>query len=197
MVSNLDDLTVIELNNPVETSANVNVKIYDLSGSLRHEQNVTLTTYQTYHLILNGVLNSGEVGYAVVDSGNSYLSSITSHYKKSSPEAINYGYATPFTKTAPEVVQMSEFNSFLQQANDLELANVSGNSTSVSIVILDYLGNVVQTLEYNNLLPNTSIRVPLTLPTDSYGTIIVDGEGIVVRNYVTKPLEYVLPYIGK
>ena len=66
----------------------------------------------------------------------------------------------------------------------------------MKVDVIDYNGVLVAETEFL-LSARKHIRVAMPLPTDTYGVAIVHGSDILVRNFVTKGTEYVLPFIGR
>jgi len=188
--------SVVEVINPIGVPVAGVLRVYDSSGSLKLVKFVNLRAFGTHHELLNLTL-SNESGYVEYDSGDAYTSAVVVSYNFDSNFVLKYGYSTPLTQSPDRDVQISEFNTFLGQSNTIEIANPSGADINVSVNVIDYLGAVLLTKNYN-LSPNTVVREELFgLPTDTYGTINVHGKGVVFRNYVNKSDEYLLPFIGK
>lgn len=194
-VSHVEDMTVIELNNPLEKPASASVRIFDATGNVVFAQTVSIPSTGNFHLIVNEILN-GQAGYAEVDAGDDFIIAITSQYDFLDTFTVGYGYATPFSRLVPKTSQMTEYNSFIGHVNVLEISNTLNQTSTATIKVVDATGAVVY--EGTELLSaNQTVRRELDLPKDSYGVITVDGAGLIARSYVTNPSSYTLPFVGK
>jgi hypothetical protein len=111
-----------------------------------------------------------------------------------SPKLL-YGYAAP---TVQPIIgmQVSEFNSFIGHQNESELYNTTNQNVTATIDIINFDGQAISSSQYN-LPPNGSKRITLDVPIDTYGTLIINGDGVVFRNYVKSNGEYVMTFMGK
>lgn len=106
-----------------------------------------------------------------------------------------YGYAAP-TIATPGSNQISEYNSFIGHRNNAEIYNTTNEVVDAQLDILKYDGTFLTDIKVT-LPPRGSRRVAIDVEPDQYGTIKINGEGIVFRNYLTSTNEYVLPFVGK
>lgn len=188
-------MTVIELNNTSEVGAVVKVSLYDSLGNNRKEDLVKVPKTGTTHYIVNNYLND-EVGYAKVNTNEFSVAVSTYVYNLDSSFNLNYGFSTPFT-SSPGSSQVFEFNSFLGQTNTIELHNTTDYHKDVVISVIDYSGSLIDIITVS-LDSKESFRKDLDIELNTYGTLVVlSGDGVILRNFVKKSNEYVLPFIGK
>lgn len=186
--------TVIELNNPVGNWSSVDIKIFDQKGKVVSDEKIVIAPFATSHFTVNTVLPN-QVGFARVSSA-SFVSASAVSYLFNADGGLSYGFATPFNKVVTTGTQLLEFNSFLTQDNFVEVYNTSTQARNVKMDITDYKGDNLGELNFT-LDAEKAARVKLPVDADTYGIVAVHGDDIVVRNYVTKAGEYVVPFIGK
>lgn len=199
--TNDGEIAVIELNNLTDTKSLTKVSVFAETGASAGEQTLSVDPKGTTHLIVNtagsqGFLAANEVGAAKVATQSGSLSALSIFYKLKDG-ILQYAYAAPFVES-PGAAQLSEFNTFIGHTNRTELYNSSSSSIAVTLDFFDFLGQRIYS-ETLTLKPSESRRLAsLPLPVDSYGTFTVqaDVSGIAVRNYVSRPGEYTLPYLG-
>jgi len=191
-VSSVGELTYLELHNPVEKTTSIRLSVFSEDGIKVHNETIQLTPYQVRHLAIYNVLDG--VGHAKLNSENYYIAGRSSYKLESS--IVEFGYSTAFTRLTPNSKQMTEYNSFLNQSNTVEVTNTLERTSNGTIKVIDYLGNVVFDA-FISAAPNTTTRYKLNIPVDSYGVIIVDAPGVFIRNYVVNDNQYTLPFIGK
>lgn len=182
------DLGILELVNPVGVPATVQVTVTGLNGAASSPRTITLAPYQVSHLDVTLVPDFyNTFGSSVtVDAGTSFVTAVTSKYDFTSSGVVNYGVSSPLTKAKNSPVTMSEFNSFLKQANTLKLVNSTDAPINATVDYTDHTGALV--FQATPIVPaNGQATVSTSLPEDSYGTITVHGQGLVVRNITTKP----------
>jgi hypothetical protein len=195
-VSTVDNrFSVVEINNPVEKETTVLLSLFDEFGTVLESQPKTINAYGSYHYVVNGVLGNNKLGFVRIDNSNQFTTSNAVSYLFS-PTAVEYGTSNRFSRVIKEGVQISEFNSFLDQTNHLELINTSSEDRVVKVDLVDYTATLLGEVEFT-LEANKHIRVKLELPGDTYGTITVHGDDVLVRNNVQKESEYLLIFSGK
>ena len=187
-------MSVVELNNTSAEDAYVTLDVYDAGGALKGSNGVYVPSLGTTHYIVNGLLDE-EVGHAELRTNGAYVSASTYTYVLDGSWTLLRGFATPFTDT-PGVAQLSEFNSFLNQRNVYELHNVTSETVEATVEVYDYLGVLLNSFS-GNIAPRSSLSSTLAVPSDTYGTLVIQGDGVIFRNFVTKGSEYVLPFHGK
>ncbi len=129
------------------------------------------------------------VGYPTVKNLNTKTTG-----QAATPKMV-YGYAAP-TVAAPGSVQISEHNSFIGHGNTVELYNSTDEVVDAELNVLNFDGSLLFDMKVT-LPPHGSRRIPLQVDPDKYGTIIINGNGVVFRNYVGSKNEYVLPFPGQ
>ncbi|HMP49641.1 MAG TPA: hypothetical protein PKA63_13320 [Oligoflexia bacterium] len=204
-VSTLDGfLTVVELNNIGQSTGNAELDVFNGSGMPTGTIYQPLAEKMTRHIVVNknfalGLLSSESVGSAMMKPSNAEakISAISFFYKLDNFGRLVNAFAAPFSGPGGNS-QISEFNSFIGQSNIAEVFNPSLSNLDFTLTYLDYLGVPVFKTSAS-LLPFGSIRIPAqTLPHNTLGTILLesDSSSLVFRNYVEKPNEYTLPFIG-
>ncbi len=108
---------------------------------------------------------------------------------------LRYGYVAP-TVESPGAVQLSEYNTFVNNKNVVELYNTKNTKVVATLDILSHDGRHLFDVKAT-LPPKGSTRVPLKVAPNTYGLIIINGDGVVFRNYVSREGEYVLPFLGQ
>ncbi len=197
------EISIVELNNVGDDTADASVSVFGSSGSFLGREQVVVPALGTRHTIINRAGNSGflasdEVAIAQTEVASEAVSALSIFYKLDPNGGLVYAYAAPFVDT-PGIGQLSQFNSFIRHANELELYNVGNDRLEVNVGAIDYLGNTVFTNE-NIVLPvNGSTRILLNVPENLYGTVVfsTNGNGLVTRNYVVQQDEYVLTFPGE
>lgn len=193
-------MTVIELSNPSAHTVGYDVTIYNEHGTPVGGETRSITPNSTVHLLLHDLgLSNGSgyavVGYAVVTTSD-LVKSTTFKYKFDEwGQPVKYGFGYPFTRV-DGTERMVEFNSFIGHTNVLELVNLASVAQIITAVARDASNNVVATFTYD-LKPGQMIREELAVPADTYGTIVVSGEDVLVRSFVRRAGEYQIPYVGK
>lgn len=186
-------ISVVEVTNVTNVKdALALVTYYAEGGSELSSFTIKVPAFGSRHLIVNEVADN-QVTQVEVNSGGVYMSSLSLFYKLEN-NVLQYGFSTPFTE-APGNKQMSEFNSFISQENTVEVTNVTLENKTAIIEVLDYLGNLLTVVEYS-LTPKTTRRFTLPVVENIYGTMVISGEGILVRNFVKKGNQYVIPFFG-
>ena len=185
--------SVIELINPMSVDSEASVVTYNSTGQQTGNITVPVPKLGSRHIIVNEWVGNGS-GFSVVKPVTTPLSVSSFTYKlNDSVYRLEYGYSSPFTKVSDNAVQISQFNTFLGQENTMELHNTTNIEQSVSIDVLDYAGTLLKTVEVLVGAKSTS-RVKLDAPVDTYGTLLVNGSGIVFHNFVRNDNSYVIPY---
>ena len=195
------ELSVIELNNIAEETAVVDIDAFSADGANAGSQTTEVPSLGTRHSIVNqvgetGFLAQNSVGSANVHSQVGSISAVSIFYKLDDKGSLEYAYAAPFA-ASPGLVQVSEYNSFLDNENNAEFFNTSEQQARIQLVANDSNNVPVLAIEFV-LEPGSSQRIPLGLPKDTYGTLTMqsDIEGVVFRNYVSRD-DYVLAFGGQ
>lgn len=197
-----DEIAVLELTNTAATASRAQVEVFDSSGSQSGTQTVGVPALGTVHLVMNESGNAGfvapnEAAVSIVDASRGAVSALSIFYKLDPAGRLEYAYAAPFVGS-PGVAQLSQFNSFIQHSNELELYNLSGTSRRVTVDYVDYQGQPVFDTIVD--LPSRSVRrLSAPVPENSYGTVLVQssGSGIAARSYVSRNSRYTLSFPGQ
>ncbi len=195
-----DELSIVELNNVAESAVSVNLNIYDPAGKKIGKQTVNVSPRATRHVIMNKVGNSGflassKVGSVEVSTPQGVISATTLFYKLNGTNVLQYGYAAPAVGS-PGQAQVSEFNSFIGHVNRVEVYNSTNSQVTAELDLLNYTGAHISGQTFT-LPPHGTKEFALNVGKDTYGTLIIQGEGVVFRNYVTSPGTYILPFLGR
>ncbi len=197
------ELSVVELLNPQSTPSSARVEIYNESGTRKGNQRVQVSAMGTRHLIVNrvgetGFLSPESVGVSTVKVESGFMSALSLFYKLDSTGKLLYAYAAPFMG-APDVVQISQFNSFIKHRNVPEIYNPSNTTINIDLDFLDFTGKNVFSKKVL-LSPHESHRFSdLVIPENTIGTVILqaDREGALMRNYIVRTGEYVMTFPGQ
>jgi len=197
-----DEISVIELSNLSDTdTVTADLQVFQEAGTAAGSNMVPIPRFGSRHIVMNqngpsGFLASGSVGSATVSAlDNEKVSALSVFYNVDSG-VLQYAYSAPFL-AAPTSPQVSEFNSFLGHVNEGELFNTSGANVNAMVRVVDLNNVELVPATPISLDPAASARIVLDLPADTYGTIFVEGDGIVFRNHVIRGNEYTLPFIGR
>lgn len=197
------EIAIVELNNIGVSSSDTHVAVYRDTGNQAGNSVVSVPALGTRHIIVNqsgetGFLANDQVGMAQVAAQGGSISALSIFYKLSSVGVLEYAYAAPLVGARGDAL-LSQFNSFIEHKNNLEVYNTSGAARTVAVDFYDYLGNKIY--GDNFALPGLGSKrySNMALPADTYGTIIVQGDapGVTVRNYVARAGEYTLPFSGE
>lgn len=145
------------------------------------------------------MLAANSFGSAEVSGAPETFASVTLVYQFNKTGGLTLAYAPPFNESAGQMQKFMDFNSFLNHKNTLEIFNSTDLVRNGTVLVIDFQN---QTLSQQpiSLTPRATQRLDLALPTNSYGTIIVDSGadlGLVVRNDVERSGEYILPFPGR
>jgi hypothetical protein len=202
VATNSNELSVIEFSNFTEDSSTAKLEVYSSSGASAGVETVNVPGLGTTHVIINkiganGYLAANTLGSATAAPASGSVSAVSIFYKLNDSGELQYAYAAPFVSPEKEV-QFSEFNSFIDNINSSELFNATDEERSVQISAHDAQNNLVL-LQELKMAPKSTKRIELSLPKDTYGTLVVqsDAAGVVFRNYVAREGESVLSFSGQ
>jgi len=197
-----NEISVIELSNLNDVDTVVaDVQAFGETGASTGSNMVPVPRLGTRHLVVNqsgtsGFLAGGSVGAATVSAMDNEKISALSVFYNVDGGVLQYAYSAPFL-AAPDTPQVSEFNSFLGHGNESELYNTGGASVDAVVRVVD-LNNIELFNSGTIVLPPAgSVRLPLDLPADTYGTVFIEGSNLVFRNHVIRGNEYTLPFVGR
>lgn len=198
-VSTIDGLiSVIELNNPGELPEEVQLQVFTEHGSQAGETtSIMVPVGATRHVVVSGnYLEANMIGSAVVSAKNRYLRALNFFYKVDDTQRLRYAFPAPMVSSSG-MVQIADFNSFIENKNSVQLFNPIDQVITGNIAVLGYDGKVLESFDLN-LAPHAAIRTLLSVPKDTYGTIILNAskKGLVMRNY-TSGNEYTLTSTGQ
>ena len=193
------EIAVIEMNNVGETQTNAEISAFNASGLPSGINSVTIPPLGTNHTIVNkssaqGFFAAETVGMADITPSSGAASASTFFYKLNAKGVLEYAYAAPFN-ASPDLVQVTEFNSFIGNKNTSEAYNSTEEAVEAQLVGRDAANQVVLT-QTISIPAHGTVRSELALPVDTYGTLTLSSpvKGLVFRNYVSRPGEYVLPF---
>jgi len=144
-----------------------------------------------------GFLAADSVGSAEVRGTTGAISASSLFYRLDKDNKLLYGYAAPFAGS-PGLEQISEFNRFIENQNEIELYNSTADHVLTQLDLLNYDGTLLYDMEIF-LSGRTAKRITLPVQKDTYGTVLMTGDkaGVVSRAYVRRKNEYVLTFPGK
>ena len=127
-----------------------------------------------------------------------FLASTAFGYKLSKDGVLEYGYAIPLAAPPVRSPLAAEFNSFINQANELELVNTGSSPMEVAVAVRSYNGQNLFSSSAQ-VAAHGARRISLPLPADTYGLVQLTpsasaGAELLGRTYVTRGSEYVLSY---
>ncbi|MCB0322020.1 MAG: carboxypeptidase regulatory-like domain-containing protein [Bdellovibrionales bacterium] len=196
------EVAILEFNNAGEQLVSAELSPFVRTGALVAQSEIDIPARATRHIIINqsgeqGFFATDTVGSARVKATRGSTSAMSIFYKLSESGVLEYAYAAPLT-ASPGIVQISEFNSFIGNENTGEFHNTSSEPRTVQVRATDADNNEVLQLEFV-LAPRATERIMFDLPKDTYGSITVQSDqgGLVFRNYVSRPGEYVLSFMGQ
>ncbi len=191
-------ISIVEMTNVSTRPVNTAVQVFSGTGT-----NLGSVTYQvpprgTRHAILN---RNGETGFlaneveasAQVLAGDGQLGSRSLFYRLDERGALVYAYAAAMNAT-DEVVQLSQYNSFIDQTNTLELTNTGSRNLTLDISALRFNGQLV--FHQSVSLPAFgTTQLLLNTPRDEYGTVIMQSSqpGFIARSLTSRIGEYAIP----
>jgi len=195
------ELSIVELNNISSELASGSLSVFAADGLSAGGMSLAVPALSTEHIIVNrnganGFLENNTLASGTVTPETGMLSATSFFYKLDSAGELQYGYAAPLMATTG-IVQVSEFNSFIEQTNEVEIYNTEGESISAQITAYDANHNVVLVKDIS-VPAHGTVRFALDVPKDTYGTVVLQAahSGLGLRNYVSRPGEYVLPFPG-
>jgi hypothetical protein len=194
-ISNLpNEVSVVEMVNGSDAAASVALRSFAPNGTQMANENIALAGHDAFHRVVSAAMcPPNAVGSASVDGPREAIGAITVIYHFNSAGALDYAYAPPFIES-PGSLQFTDFNTFIGHSDALEISNTSAQTISASVRVVDYANNGF-TFSVN-LAAHATSTTNLPPPLDSYGTIIVDSgsaKGLVVRNDISRPGQYVIP----
>lgn len=198
-----DEISVIEVVNLDSSEAGLTVAIFRNDGTHLRSIPISIPSYGTRHFVLNsfdpnGALNAETVGSirAVVTSGQV---SINSHfYNVSSSGNLQYAYAAPAAGAAGKD-QVSQFNSYINHATELEIVNISNAPLSSDVGFYNFNGELVWLRHALSIPANGTKRITVMLPRNTYGSVIFKNSHseVAARVYTSRHFQYTIPYISQ
>lgn len=197
-----DEYSVIELNNPGEIAATNQVDVADGIGINVGMMTVDVPARGTYHVVINksestGFLPNDTAGLSVNNVQTGSLNFTSVRYKLDQFGVLQYAFATPLG-ASPGTEQISQFNSYIGHANELELSNSSGGEAKIRARVIDTAGTVLWNNDDIRVGPYASKRFTLLLPDNTYGTVSIlsDTIGVTSRVRTSAIGSYTISYPG-
>jgi hypothetical protein len=193
-------ISVVELNNTEVGSSTVDVEIRNASGATMGNPQSDVPEKGTRHIIVNangnvGFLAADNDGLSTVEAEKGSVSALHMMYRLDDTGQLEEAFAAPLV-ASPGISQVSQFNTFIEHQNTTEVCNVTPESRSVTVRYVDVTGVEVHQ-EDLVLKPWESKRfvVPV-LPINTFGSVLIDAdaEGVVLRNYVSRPGQYTMVF---
>ncbi len=182
------ELNIVEIFNASETESNTIVVVRDSSGSIVSSDTLVLEAKGSFHFILDEFEDrSGTV--TVV--GDSPIASRLLAYVYDQDSLVCGSSARAMSRDSSTSL-VGEFNTFIEQRNLLNLTNRSGEVSTVRYEIVDVSGRTIGQGELSIDGFGSSL-VPLELPTDTYGSIILESDNLIsAETIVDSPENYQL-----
>jgi hypothetical protein len=195
-----NELSIFEFVNAMNAAAAVHLNVFDSSGTELMNQAFNLPAMGTIHRVITNELQAAATPPAsgALTAPRNAVDSTTVVYGFDKDGGLQYAFASPFSESAG-TKQFSEFNSFIAHENVLEIINTADHPIHADVSVINYDQTVLAAFPAD-LAARGTLRQKLSVPADSYGTIVVDsgGEvGLVVRNDVMREGEYVMPFFGR
>jgi hypothetical protein len=190
-------ISVVELTNSSTVEAQVVVRFVGEAGNTIAEVGGTVPARGKRDIIANAFGGSGfvpdnTVAYARVQQvdGNT-VSASGYYYQRDEFGNLTEGYSAPFA-ASPGTKTISQFNSFIEHQNTLEVYNTNVAGVTTTINFIDFNGNSVFSQNVT-IAGNAMLRLAnVELPDDSYGVINVEGDvqGLVIQNITRRVGQY-------
>ena len=191
------ETSVVEMVNGSAAQSLANFNVFNASGGLTLHDTTTLQPKATLHrVVYASMLPANAEGTASISGPIESLTAITVIYRLNSGGQLLTAFAPPFAESAGKF-QIADFNTFIGNTDTLQVFNSTTNPISANVRVIDYAGN--QFTIKLNLGSHASSRTILPPPLDSYGTIVVDASdlGLIIRNDIERPGQYVIPISGR
>ncbi|MFN8392552.1 MAG: hypothetical protein U0136_19825 [Bdellovibrionota bacterium] len=194
-----NELSIFEFVNATSAAAAVNLQVFNSAGADLMSQGFNIPAFGTIHRVITNELSASSTppASAQLAGPKNSIDSMTAVYGFDKGNLL-YAYAPQFYQSAG-TKQFTEFNSFIGHANFLELINSTDKPITAQVSLINFDQSPISSFQVA-LPPRGTDRRQLTVPSDSYGTIVVDtgsDSGVVVRNDVTRPGQYVMPFFGQ
>jgi len=198
------EISIIELINTSGSNADVGYTVVSEAGALVGSQSVSIPPLGNRSIIINQSGSSGffadnTVGAAGVVPVSGTISALSLFYKLDpATGALLYGYAAPFVGSGREDL-VAQFNSFISHQTTAEVINPLPSTISGALKATTVSGVEVLNIPFS-INGNSTLRLPnLTLPLDTYGTVLVDADndGLLVRTYVERKDSYKMTFVGE
>ncbi len=195
----VNEIAIVELINAAAGKIDANFSTFDASGSALMQEGLDIDAKASRHLILTGSpLPAGFDGSAEVSGPSESIGALTLVYRFAGNGELLFAYAPAFEEPIG-TLQRTRFNSFIGQANTIELVNSTDDVVDATIRVLNFDATLLDTLDLA-LPARGTIRRNLEVPADTYGTVVVESlptAKLVVRNDVSRVLEYTIPFPGR
>jgi len=177
------ELNIVEIFNAAKNDTNALVVVRGPEGHIVSSETIVLKPKGSFHFIIEGFeASSGSV--TVV--GDLPIASRLLSYVFDSSSLVCGSSARAMVRDSARGL-IGQFNSFLGQQNTLSLTNRSGELASISYKLVDFTGMTV--LEGEVVLEAFgSTLVNLSLPSDSYGSIIIEADQLISAESIVDSL---------
>jgi len=200
------EIVVLESSNfDAEVEAAVNLSAFGQAGASAANVNIKLPLLGTRHTIVNqgpdgtGIFADDIIGSGTATSTTGMSSTVSIFYKLDEKGELEYAYGVPFAQPTANML-ISQFNSFIENINEIELVNTLSEPITVTLVARDDVNNVIEGTNMEiTLAPRETQRITLDLPADTLGSIVAEGDkvGFSLVNFVGRAGEYKIPFRGK
>ncbi|MFN8392383.1 MAG: transglutaminase domain-containing protein [Bdellovibrionota bacterium] len=193
-----NEMSVIELVNGSANAVAASVRLFGAGGATVGAESAFIPPKGSSHRILLDIAGTANVETAEVSGPPEAIGATTISYAFDKSGKLLYGYAHPFTESGG-ALQFTEFNSFIQHTNTLELSNTLDQPVDLSVRVLGFDNSVLNEFA-TTLAPRANSSLNVNVPKDTYGTVVVDTGsvvGVIPLNRVTRPDQYVLSFPGR
>lgn len=194
--SHPDELSIVEAVNGLQSPVQA-VLDFNKEGITAESSALSFSGRTSTHIIFGKeLLSETERGSALLQAAKAEsLTAISLIYHFSESGDLDYAAAMPFLSPGP-ARQITEFNTYLQQANELVSFNSTQKDITATVKLYDLMGQVIDSFELK-VASGEILETPLSsLPAEKYGVVevLADSAGLVVRNVVTREGQYTLSF---
>ncbi len=194
-----NEIATVELINAAASKINASFTVFNASGGTVMNEKLKIAPKASRHLLITGnQLPAGLNGSGKISGPPESIGAVTLIYRFLADGTLLHAFA-PSAIEPVGSFQRTEFNSFIAHTNTLDVTNSLDSAVTASVRVLDFDSSLVESFSLN-LPPHGTKRRNLVVPKDTYGTVVVESgsvAGLVIRNDVSRMLEYTLSFPGK
>jgi hypothetical protein len=169
---------VLELANVLNKDIIARVELYHEHGRLSQDISLSLSAYESRHLLLETLLGTGQKGMVIVsaDQPSSLLSTVMQYLRKADG-SLEYMYGIP-ARPALGLVWRGSYNTFLSQQSTVVLLNPASETARTTLSLTRQNGQAVSTALTDraySIPPHSRLDLHLldSLGPDDYGIVTV------------------------